>query len=173
MEVAIHRRRSDRSGRAKLYSPGHPTARRADRQQFWLGIYLDLSAVDAALDVGVSWPVGVRWFREAGGMPPSQLRQSTPPFPKPRIVHPWPDSALTSEPEIGAQCSSPACWDLYGGRLESYGRRDVLTVTFGSANMPRIVYRWARAAVLVERPQQYRERQQSRIAHRHHVERLW
>jgi hypothetical protein len=39
------------------------------------------------------------------------------------------NNALTSEPAIRAQCSSPACWDLYGRRLESFGRRAVPTVT--------------------------------------------
>ena len=68
------------AGRPKLYSPGHPTAVRAVRQQFWLGIWSGLSTVEAALNAEVSWPVGVRWFREAGGMPPSHLKQSAPPL---------------------------------------------------------------------------------------------
>jgi hypothetical protein len=29
--------------------------------------------VEASLAVGVSWPVGTRWFRHAGGMPPISL----------------------------------------------------------------------------------------------------
>ena len=68
------------AGRPKLYSPGQPTAGRPVRQQFWLGIYSGLSTVEAALSAKVSWPVGVRWFREAGGMPPSHLKQSAPPL---------------------------------------------------------------------------------------------
>ncbi len=68
------------AGRPKLYSPGQPTAGRPVRQQFWLGIYSGLSTVAAALSAKVSWPVGVRWFREAGGMPPSHLKQSAPPL---------------------------------------------------------------------------------------------
>jgi hypothetical protein len=34
---------------------------------------------DAAMEVGVSQPVGFRWFREAGGMPPSHLAPSLKP----------------------------------------------------------------------------------------------
>lgn len=78
--MAIHRRRSDRSGRAKLYSPGRPTAGGVERRQFWVGIAVGLASEDAAVAAGVSSPVGTRWFREAGGMPPSHLRPSTSPL---------------------------------------------------------------------------------------------
>src|ERR1019366_4842027 len=63
------RRRSDRAGRAPMYSPGRPSvARREDRQRFWAAIARGLSSEDAAVEVGVSVAVGVRWFREGGGM---------------------------------------------------------------------------------------------------------
>jgi len=39
-----------------------------------------LSSEDAAMEVGVSQPVGTRWFREAGGMPPSTLGVSSKPL---------------------------------------------------------------------------------------------
>jgi IS30 family transposase len=79
--MMIRKRRSDRSGRAKLYSPGRPgTGMRAVRQQFWLGIAAGLSSEDAAVAAGVSSPVGGRWFRETGGMPPSHLGLSAPPL---------------------------------------------------------------------------------------------
>lgn len=75
------RRRSDLSGRAKLYSPGRPTAgQREERQQFWVAIATGLSSEEAAVSARISPPVGVRWFREAGGMPPSQLTPSAPPL---------------------------------------------------------------------------------------------
>jgi hypothetical protein len=77
--MAVQKRHLNHAGRRKLYSPGHPTARRAERRQFWLGIHSGLSTVEAALAARVSWPVGVRWFREAGGMPPSHLNQAAPP----------------------------------------------------------------------------------------------
>ena len=32
------------------------------------------------MEVGVSQPVGFRWFREAGGMPPSHLSRSSKPL---------------------------------------------------------------------------------------------
>jgi transposase len=39
------------------------------RQRFWAAIARGLSSEDAAADAGVSAAVGVRWFREGGGMP--------------------------------------------------------------------------------------------------------
>ena len=67
-------RRSDRAGRDPIRSPGRPTAgRREHRQEFWKAIARGRSSWDAALDAGVSQPVGTRWFRENGGMPPTNL----------------------------------------------------------------------------------------------------
>ena len=75
------RRRSDRALRGKLRSPGRPGgARREDRRRFWAFIAAGLSSGDAAMVVGVSQPVGFRWFREAGGMPPSHLSRSSKPL---------------------------------------------------------------------------------------------
>lgn len=68
------RRRSDRAGRGPIRSPGRPTAgRREHRQAFWKGVARGLSSWDAALEAGVSQPVGTRWFRENGGMSPIHL----------------------------------------------------------------------------------------------------
>jgi IS30 family transposase len=44
--------------------------RREHRQRFWAAIARGLSSEDAAAEAGVSGPVGVRWFREGGGMAP-------------------------------------------------------------------------------------------------------
>ena len=64
------RRKSDRAGRPVMRSPGRPSAgRREHRQRFWAAIARGLSSEDAAVEAGVSAPVGVRWFREGGGMP--------------------------------------------------------------------------------------------------------
>jgi len=74
------RRRSDRALRGKLRSPGRPpVARQEHRRRFWAFIAEGLSSEDAAMEVGVSQPVGTRWFREAGGMPPSTLAPSSKP----------------------------------------------------------------------------------------------
>jgi IS30 family transposase len=54
-------------------------ARRDDRRRFWTLIAAGLSSEDAAIGVGVSQPVGSRWSREAGGMPPSTLGPSSKP----------------------------------------------------------------------------------------------
>lgn len=81
-EVAMAgRRRSDRALRAKLRSPGRPgVGLREHRRRFWALIAEGLSSEDAAMEVGVSQPVGSRWFRAAGGMAPSHLSRSSGPL---------------------------------------------------------------------------------------------
>jgi len=75
------RRRSDRALRGKLGSLGRPgVARRGDRRRFWAAIAAGQSSEDAAVCAGVSQAVGARWFREAGGMPPSTLAPSSKPL---------------------------------------------------------------------------------------------
>src|SRR3954469_16166324 len=83
LEVAmsVRKRRSARSGRAPLPSPGRPPAAGRDEQiRFWRAIATGLSSEDAALEAGVSQPVGTRWFRKAGGMPPAMFRSSAKPL---------------------------------------------------------------------------------------------
>ena len=69
--MGAQRRRSDRAARrAAMYSPGRPSVgRREECQRFWAAIARGVSTVDAASEAGVSEAVGVRWFREGGGMP--------------------------------------------------------------------------------------------------------
>lgn len=72
------RRRSDRSGRRKLCSPGRPSvARVAELRRFWVGIAAGASSEDAARIAEMSPAVGSRWFREAGGMAPTHLAPCT------------------------------------------------------------------------------------------------
>src|SRR4029453_8581713 len=72
--MGIRKRRSDRSGRSALPSPGRPSvARREHHRQFWVLIAAGRSSEDAAVGAGGSPAVGARWFRRAGGMPPSHL----------------------------------------------------------------------------------------------------
>src|SRR5947207_2344444 len=79
--MSIRKRRSARSGRAPLPSPGRPPAAGRDEQsRFWRWIAAGLSSENAALEVGVSQPVGTRWFRKAGGMPPAMFRFSAKPL---------------------------------------------------------------------------------------------
>jgi IS30 family transposase len=54
-------------------------ARREGYKPFWTAIALGRSSEDAAVEAGVSPAVGVRWFRRAGGMPPTHLSQSSKP----------------------------------------------------------------------------------------------
>jgi IS30 family transposase len=71
---ARRRRRSDLAGRPAMRSPGRPpVAQREDRQRFWKAIAHGLSSEDAARSCGVSPAVGVRWFRQGGGMPSISL----------------------------------------------------------------------------------------------------
>jgi IS30 family transposase len=52
-----------------MRSPGRPPVwRREHRQRFWDLIVQGVTSEQAAVEVGVSQPVGTRWFREAGGM---------------------------------------------------------------------------------------------------------
>src|SRR3954469_8470864 len=82
-EVAMsaRKRRSDRSGRPPLFSPGRPPiAGREERRRFWAAIGGGLAREDGAVEAGVSQAVGTRWFRKAGGMPPSMSRPSAKPL---------------------------------------------------------------------------------------------
>jgi len=63
--------------RSKLRSPGRPPVlHRAERWPFWKAIAIGHSSEDAAAMAGVSPAVGNRWFRQCGGMPPSNLAPS-------------------------------------------------------------------------------------------------
>ncbi len=53
---------------------------RGDYRPFWTAIALGRSSEDAAVEAGVSPSVGVRWFRRAGGMPPTHLSRSSKPL---------------------------------------------------------------------------------------------
>ena len=64
------RRAPARAGRPAMRSPGRPpVGRREHRVRFWAAIARGLSSEAAAAEAGVSGPVGVRWFRDGGGMP--------------------------------------------------------------------------------------------------------
>ncbi|HEX6012802.1 MAG TPA: IS30 family transposase [Geminicoccaceae bacterium] len=72
---ARRRRRSVRAGRPAMRSPGRPPAgRKEHRQRFWAAIARGLSSEAAVAEAGVSATVGVRWFREGGGMPSVAVR---------------------------------------------------------------------------------------------------
>ena len=74
-------RKSARSTRPQLRSPGRPpVGRREDRVRFWAAIARGLYPEAAVAAARVSWVVGARWFRHAGGMPPTQLAPSAPPL---------------------------------------------------------------------------------------------
>ena len=64
------KRAADRAGRPLMRSPGRPpVGRREHRQRFWRAIARGVASDAAGVEAGVSPAVGVRWFREGGGMP--------------------------------------------------------------------------------------------------------
>ena len=75
------KRRSARSGRPRLLSPGRlPVAGRDERRRFWAGIASGMASEDAAVAAGVPQAIGTRWFRKAGGMPPAIFGRSAKPL---------------------------------------------------------------------------------------------
>lgn len=75
------KRKSERSTRIKLCSPGRPPVwQRENLCRFWRAVAAGLSSEDAAVAAGVSAPVGARWFRSSGGMPLTQLAPSAKPL---------------------------------------------------------------------------------------------
>lgn len=68
---------TERTGRPPMRSPGRPGINQREAKiSFWDRIAAGRSSEDAASASGVSQPVGTRWFREAGGIPP--ITMSTP-----------------------------------------------------------------------------------------------
>jgi IS30 family transposase len=63
--------------RAPMRSPGRPEPSRAVQREFWRLIARGITTVEASAGVGVSSPVGIRWFRHAGGMSPLSLEEPT------------------------------------------------------------------------------------------------
>ena len=68
---------ADRALRPAMRSPGRPIPARHVEREFWRLIARGDSTEDAAAAIGVSVPVGSRWFRHAGGMPPLSLAEPT------------------------------------------------------------------------------------------------
>jgi transposase len=75
------KRRTARSERPPLLSPGRPpVAGRDERRRFWAAIALGMASEDAAVAAGVPQAIGTRWFRKAGGMPPAIFGRSARPL---------------------------------------------------------------------------------------------
>lgn len=75
------KRASGRSIRTKLSSPGRPRVALPSQQvKFWERIKQGVSSEEAGGQAGASAPVGSRWFREAGGMPPSKFANAFRPL---------------------------------------------------------------------------------------------
>jgi IS30 family transposase len=71
-------RDSDRAIRPRMGSEGRPGVnQRVVRREFWTLIAQGMGSEAAAVAVGVSTPVGSRWFRDGGGMPPIRLAAPT------------------------------------------------------------------------------------------------
>lgn len=67
--------RTNMAGRKPMRSPGRPPPVRAVERAFWRVVAEGRSSQEAAVAVGVSGPVGSRWFRHGGGMPPLSLAE--------------------------------------------------------------------------------------------------
>lgn len=67
-------RDADRAVQPKMGSEGRPGVnQRGVQREFWKRIGAGMESEAAAVAVGVSTPVGTRWFRDGGGMPPISL----------------------------------------------------------------------------------------------------
>ena len=73
--MARRQQQADRALRPAMRSPGRPMPARHVERAFWRLIVQGKSTEDAAAEIGVSLPVGSRWFRHAGGMPPLSLAE--------------------------------------------------------------------------------------------------
>ena len=71
--MARRQQRADRAVRPLMRSPGRPNPPKQVQRAFWRLIAEGMGSEDAAVAVGVSTPVGSRWFRHGGGMPPISL----------------------------------------------------------------------------------------------------
>jgi hypothetical protein len=65
------------TGRPAMRSPGRPPVRRDVERAFWVKIAEGLTSEAAAIECGMSGPVGSRWFRERGGMPSIRVGPSS------------------------------------------------------------------------------------------------
>ena len=64
----------EKTGRSAMRSPGRPEInQRLIKQGFWEQIAAGLQSEDAARAAGVSQPLWPRWFRQAGGIAPTNL----------------------------------------------------------------------------------------------------
>jgi hypothetical protein len=71
------KRKLERSTRDKLRSPGRPPVwQRENLCRFWRGVAAGHSSEVSAVEAGVAGPVGIRWFRSSGGMPPTHIAPS-------------------------------------------------------------------------------------------------
>jgi hypothetical protein len=57
------------TGRSAMRSPGAPSARYEIERLFWKHIANGITSENATEAIGVSQPVGTRWFRHRGGIP--------------------------------------------------------------------------------------------------------
>ena len=72
---------SEQTGRPIMQSPGRPSVNQLEtKRAFWNCVAQGMESEAAARACGVSQPLGPRWFRDAGGMPPIELTPGTAPY---------------------------------------------------------------------------------------------
>ncbi len=74
--MARRQQAADRAVRPKLRSPGAPKCQRPIEVVFWTEIAKGLLPEEASAVAGVAQAVGARWFHNAGGMPPLNLKHT-------------------------------------------------------------------------------------------------
>src|SRR3954454_13472223 len=75
--MARRQQQADRALRPAMRSPGRPIPAQHVERTFWRLIAPGTRTEEAALQLGVSTTVTVRWFRHAGGMAPISLAEPT------------------------------------------------------------------------------------------------
>ena len=71
----------EQTGRPIMQSPGRPGVNQLEtKRAFWNCVAQGMESEAAARACGVSQPLGPRWFRDAGGMPPIELTPGTAPY---------------------------------------------------------------------------------------------
>jgi transposase len=107
---------------------GASTAGRLEhRQRFWTAIARGLSSEEAAAEAGVSAAVGVRWFREGGGMPSVTLAA--------------PSGSVSVVRRAGGD-RDPACRWLWGAGDRTSARSFTVNDLEGAPSQRRDSQRW-------------------------------
>jgi hypothetical protein len=146
--MARRQQQADRALRPAMRSPGRPIPARHVERAFWWLIAQGKRTEEAALEIGVSTPVAVRWFRHAGGM--AATCSGKPDYRA--SVAQWKAQTAAQRPKPAELASNPRLQDYVQTRLSGQLQRPDGTVAAGppttwkGLNKPhRADRRWATA----------------------------